>query len=273
MSSSPSRPVFDAELAPHYAVALEGTLFGSISVDGGRTSRPPLIGGRDVRPPDESKPLEELTREAYIRMIDDARASGHPHFLRIWNHVGGINEVEDGVERYQRFCAGRHDAFVERGYPCFPAASAVGMQGSGLVTYFLASREPGVQIENPRQVSAYRYPSQYGAKSPSFSRATRWRDLVFVSGTASIVGHDTMHRGDVVAQIEETLRNLDAVLVHAGSAMPEVIGARTYLRRADDIDLVAPRLDALLPFGVYLEADICRADLLIEIEVIARATR
>jgi chorismate lyase/3-hydroxybenzoate synthase len=222
---------------------------------------------------DETKPLEELTREAYLRIIDGARAAGRPHFLRIWNHVAGINELDRGVERYQRFCAGRHDAFVERGYPCFPAASAVGMGGRGLITHFIASGEPGVQVENPRQIAAYRYPPQYGAKSPAFSRATRWRDLVFVSGTASIIGHETVHEGDVLAQLDETLRNLDAVLAYAGGAMADVIAARTYLRRPEDYDEVAPRLDALFPFGIYAEADICRAELLIEIEVVARVRR
>ena len=36
--------------------------------------------------------------------------------------------------------------------------------------------------------------------------------MLFVSGTASIVGHETQHRGDVVAQTRETLANLSSVL-------------------------------------------------------------
>ena len=133
---------------------------------------------------DDDRPIEDIAREVYGRIIRDVRDSGHPYFLRIWNHVAGINAHDDGRERYQLFCAGRHDAFVEAGYHHdvdLPAASAVGMSGRGLVTYYLSAREPGVQLENPRQVAAYDYPPRYGPKSPSFSRATVWNGTVFVS--------------------------------------------------------------------------------------------
>jgi len=228
----------------------EGVLFGSVSAD-------------------ETKPIEEVTREVYARVIEEVRAAGYPYFLRMWNHVGSLNEIERGLERYQRFCAGRHDAFIEAGYHHdvdLPAASAVGTPGRGLVTYYLAAREPGVQIENPRQVSAYRYPRQYGPKSPSFSRATIWRDTVFVSGTSSVVGHETVHAGDVAAQLEETLRNI-AMLV----PLANVGAAKTYVRRAADYPLIADRLADVFPANLYLEADICRPDLLLEIEAVARA--
>ena len=157
----------------------------------------------------------------------------------MWNYVGGINEHDEGRERYQLFCAGRHDAFVAAGYHHdvdLPAASAVGMRGRGLVTYFLAAREPGVQVENPRQVAAYRYPPEYGPKSPSFSRATIWKDRVFVSGTSSVLGHATVHHDDVAAQLEETLRNIETVLAQTGRALENVISAKTYIRRAADYD-------------------------------------
>jgi chorismate lyase/3-hydroxybenzoate synthase len=229
-----------------------------------------LLFGAVTAPETES--LEALTRAHYARMIDHVRGAGYPYFLRMWNFVGGINEVEDR-ERYQLFCAGRHDAFVSAGYHHdvdLPSASAVGMRGRGVITYFLASREAGVQVENPRQVAAYDYPPQYGPKSPSFSRATVWRDFVFVSGTSSVVGHRTVHVGDVQAQLEETLRNIEIVLAQTGRTLANVITAKTYLRRAEDHPSVAARLAEVFPDNLYLEADICRKDLLIEIECVAR---
>lgn len=222
---------------------------------------------------EETEPLESLSRNVYTQLIAQARAAGHPYFVRMWNSLGGINEHQDGHERYQLFCAGRHDAFVAAGYHHdvdLPAASAVGMRGRGLVTYYLAAREPGVQVENPRQVAAYHYPPEYGPKSPSFSRATVWRDRVFVSGTSSVVGHETAHIGDVAAQLDETMRNIDLVLAQTGRTMEQVISAKTYLRRADDYDLVARLLGDRLPSNVFLEADICRTELLLEIECVAR---
>lgn len=222
---------------------------------------------------EETQPLETVSREVYADLIDDVRAQGYPYFVRMWNYVGAINEYDGGVERYTLFCAGRHDAFVAAGYHHdvdLPAASAVGMPGRGLITYFLAARQPGTQVENPRQVAAYHYPPQYGVKSPSFSRATVWGDRVFVSGTSSVVGHATMHQGDVVAQLEETLRNIEVVLARTERTLANVISAKTYIRHPHDYAAIAARLDGLLPNNLYLEADICRNDLLLEIECVAR---
>jgi chorismate lyase/3-hydroxybenzoate synthase len=229
--------------------AMGDVIFGSVSVE-------------------ETKPLEELTRDVYARLIDEVRAAGHPYFLRMWNQVGSLNEHERGLERYQLFCAGRHDAFVAAGYHHdvdLPAASAIGTPGRGLVVYFLAAREPGVQIENPRQVSAYHYPRQYGPKSPSFSRATIWRDTVFVSGTSSVVGHETAHVGDVLAQLEETLRNIEMLV-----PLEKIVAAKTFIRRAADYDAIARRLEGVFAANLFLEADICRPELLLEIEAVAR---
>lgn len=221
----------------------------------------------------ETMPLETLSAEVYSTLIRDVRDAGYPYFVRMWNYLGDINESPEGRERYQLFCAGRHDAFVDAGYHHdvdLPAASAVGMRGRGLITYFLAARAPGVQVENPRQVAAYNYPPRYGPKSPSFSRATVWNETVFVSGTSSVIGHETVHRGDVDAQLEETLRNIEVVLAQTGRTLANVTSAKTYIRHERDYARIAHRLGSLLPNNLYLEADICRADLLLEIECVAR---
>ena len=53
-----------------------------------------------------------------------------------------------------------------------PAACALGSPAGGaLIVYFLAARHAGTAIENPRQLPAYDYPAEYGAFSPTFSRA------------------------------------------------------------------------------------------------------
>jgi chorismate lyase/3-hydroxybenzoate synthase len=220
----------------------------------------------------DATPLEDVSREVYARVIRDVREAGYPYFIRMWNYVGGINDFDAGRERYQLFCAGRHDAFVQAGYHHdvdLPAASAVGMQGRGLVTHYLATREPAVQVENPRQVAAYDYPRRYGPKSPSFSRATVWNGIVFVSGTSSVVGHATVHAGNIEAQLDETLRNIDVVLARTGRSLRNVVAAKTYVRDARDYELIARRLASVFPVNLFLEADICRADLLLEIEAVA----
>ncbi|MBU2285069.1 MAG: hypothetical protein KKC85_01380, partial [Gammaproteobacteria bacterium] len=143
--------------------------------------------------------------------------------------------------------------------------------------------------ENPRQVSAYRYPPTYGPRSPTFSRAALagigGGDVaLFISGTASIVGHETVHLGDVRAQTEETLRNLGAVIDAANALATtkfdlSAIDCVVYVRHVSDVDTVRAVLgEALgrdahtLTRAVYLEADICRQDLLVEIEAHAVAS-
>ncbi len=98
-----------------------------------------------------------------------------------------------------------------------PAASALGFESGPLTICFFAAREAmPLAIENPRQVSAYKYPEDYGPRSPTFSRASaielHGQTVLFISGTASIVGHQTMHAGDVVAQTQETIVNIKATV-------------------------------------------------------------
>jgi enamine deaminase RidA (YjgF/YER057c/UK114 family) len=97
-----------------------------------------------------------------------------------------------------------------------------------------------------------------------------WRDTVFVSGTSSVIGHTTVHVGDVTAQLDETVRNIEAVLARTGRSLANVVAAKTYIRDAADYEIVASRLADVFPVNLYLEADVCRKDLLLEIECVAR---
>jgi chorismate lyase/3-hydroxybenzoate synthase len=227
--------------------------------------------------------LDEITYDMYADVIRMTNAKGYPQLLRIWNYFGDINGIQKGEQRYHRFCAGRHQALVEL-KPDFeqalPAASVIGTRDSGVTVYFLAAREPGTPVENPRQLSAYRYPAQYSPQSPSFSRAMLklWRQGVhlYVSGTASIVGHSTVHSGDVGSQVQEILRNLQALLVQASctasTEFPGIAEASTlkvYVRRPDDLPLIDDALTQALGRRLsvlYLQGDLCRSDLLVEIE-------
>lgn len=220
--------------------------------------------------------LETLAERAYTSVLETIRAEGFPHLLRVWNYVRGINAGAGEDERYKRFCAGRHQALSAAGIgkQQFAAASTVGMHDGDLAIHFIAGRKPGRQVENGRQVSAYDYPPQYGLQPPSFSRATIVRfgaeSLLFISGTASIVGHETRHRGDIVAQTEETLVNLEAVAYACGSSIHELALVKVYLRRPEHAEEVTSRLRSAMPKAklMALHADICRADLLLEVEAI-----
>ena len=230
---------------------------------------------------DQPLPVEQQSICAYQVLLQTLRAQERPHLLRIWNYVPRINELDDGIERYQLFNSGRKQVYRELGYPVAagaPAACALGTRSGGLRIAVLAGNRPSVAIENPRQVSSYDYPNQYGAHPPIFSRAA-WlqqrtgENLLFVSGTASIVGHRTLHLGDILAQTEETVRNISAVLDNAnqkaGGTMWTLGGltGRVYIRNAADYPLVSRYLSAQgMTEFCYVQADICRSELLVEIE-------
>ena len=230
--------------------------------------------------------LQAASRLAYADLFAVLAASASPHLLRLWNHFTDMNVETGGIERYRQFNAGRQQAFTEAGRSAFagaPAACALGTASGPLQVYFLAGPQPPLAIENPRQVSAYDYPARYGARSPTFSRAALVavggaRQALFISGTASIVGHETRHLGDVRRQAEESLTNIAAVLAaaatRAGSPLPvQDLSCTVYLRHAADLltvrevfERVVGAHSAAARDALYLRADICRADLLVEIE-------
>jgi chorismate lyase/3-hydroxybenzoate synthase len=185
-----------------------------------------------------------------------------------------IHGQERGLERYQAFCAGRARAFEDRYGDRYSArlcaSTAVGSRSGRAVVYFLADVRPGEHVENPRQVSAYSYPSCHGPRSPSFARATRVGARLLVSGTASIVGHESLHRGDVRAQVDETLDNIE-VLRRAAGPGSDAASWKAYIRDPADAGAVLERMrrrvgeDADI---VALVADICRRELLVEIEAV-----
>ena len=229
----------------------------------------------------EDHGLEHAARRAYEAVFDATDALGFPHLLRAWNYFSRINTDADGIERYRRFNSGRHDAFAARDRANgadMPAACALGSRRGPLTVYFIAAKARGAAVENPRQMSAYRYPERYGARSPSFSRAMlmplNGRRAVAISGTASIVGHETLHAGDTAAQVEETLNNIEALLAEAGCgpAVSADAGAglllKAYVRRPADLGIVENAVARRFARAgvIYLQADICRSDLLVEIE-------
>lgn len=223
---------------------------------------------------EEDGDLEAAARRAYDALFALLETSGYPHLLRIWNHFPQITRHVDGMERYRRFTMGRFAAFEarDRAVEAAPAACAVGTDRGPLTIYLLAARKAGTPIENPRQVSAYRYPQQYGPKSPTFSRAmlgTGARTL-FISGTASIVGHESRHRGDLQAQARETLANIDELLRQAGRLEKRgPLRLKAFLRDPHYLGLVRPIVQQTLRDEdeiVYVVGEICREELMLEIE-------
>ena len=226
------------------------------------------------------------SERAYARLEAFRRRSGFPHLLRVWNYLDAITEGDGDGERYRQFCIGRVRGLGAVDTATLPAATAIGTKPGAndgrrvLQVYWLAARQAGTPLENPRQTSAWRYPREYDPQSPSFARAMLPPAPaplpLLLSGTASIVGHASRHVESLAAQLDETLANLHSLLGAARAQRPALAAQfdassrlKVYVRDAEDADAVARLLDLRLGAEVprvLLQADVCRRELRVEIE-------
>jgi hypothetical protein len=238
----------------------------------------------------DSTPLLQAAEAGYREIFRLLEALGYSTLLRAWNYIASINVETHGIERYRQFNIGRQNAFVSDGRAItgsVPAACALGIADGPLQIAFLGSQLPMRAIENPRQVSAYNYPTQYGPRAPTFSRAALFNaghdEVLLISGTASIVGHQSVHLGDVVAQVGESLANVAVLLDQANKVRharfpceSDDVVYRVYLRRREDLPAIRAEFERLVgadAVAVYVLADVCRHELILEIEGSAMLAR
>jgi enamine deaminase RidA (YjgF/YER057c/UK114 family) len=225
--------------------------------------------------------------------------------IRTWLYLGGIGEPERDVSRYLELNRARADFYRdihflngraghERPHRVYPASTGIGADGNGIMMSAIAlltDRDDirAVPLENPRQTAAYDYAAAYSPSSPKFSRAMALScgsyATIFISGTASITKSETQHLGDAAVQTDETLDNIVALISEEnlrGHGLPglgtslEGLGlVRVYIKRQEDyqrVRAVCQRRLGELPV-IYAIADVCRPDLLVEIEGIAFSSK
>lgn len=251
--------------------------------------------------------LQHATVEAY-RALRPVLNEGPTHPVRLWNYIPSINEAfDERTDRYMVFNAGRHAAYMECYKHCglldgdIPTASGVGHDGLDLFIHCLAADRPGIAVENPRQIPAYRYSQRYGPFPPSFTRATILPagnpdddDHLFIGGTASICGENSLHLTNLQRQTRETLHNLASVVKTAWS-MRDGSGGEVNGNVNGDLGYWLSLLREVRVYHVHDEhrahlevmlgehfkreqvqwvrADLCRPELLVEIEAIADLPR
>lgn len=230
----------------------------------------------------ETGDLVADTKRAYAELITQVRASAHPYLIRIWNYFADINVGDEDAERYRQFCVGRAQAVDVAFNNPPPAATAIGYNGenSGLTVIALCSNTPALALENARQTPAWQYPRQYGKVSPGFSRgallnAESSSPILLASGTASIVGHASMHVDDVAEQCQESLRNLRTLLDEgekqsvARFDFSACHALRVYVRDPEQLAIIQSEFEQSgIPAQniVYVHGEVCRRELAVELE-------
>lgn len=217
---------------------------------------------------------EQVANELYDELLKFIEQSHHTQIVRFWNYLPHINHGAGDNENYKRFCTGRLRAFANNNIANeqFPAASAVGHFKEGITIYALTCSKQVSYFANPRQVDAFKYPRQYGPSSPSFARASTVAinnsKLCFISGTASILGHETVHEGNLELQLETIKENIFYLLDETRFHAQEIKTLRIYLRHKKDFPACQKIVSEHYPNAnaIYTHADICRSDLLVEIE-------
>jgi chorismate lyase/3-hydroxybenzoate synthase len=240
-----------------------------------------------------------LSREKFLQAIGKIYSSIFerldslecPHPVRFWNFLPSIHqEMGNAQDRYMVFNAGRFAAFEARyGGPAkfeeqVATASAIGHDHPDLFIHCLAANRPGQHLGNPRQTAPHRYSPKFGPLPPCFARATIASiadnpPLLLIGGTASIRGEESLHENDLKEQIDETLRNLSALIQTAGGDPQNPLHCfrklRVYHPHPSDADELQQRIAKSFPNVAdphILRADLCRADLLVEIEGVAELT-
>ena len=206
------------------------------------------------------------------------------HVVRQWNYIEdivGLRTVRGKrCQNYQAFNDVRTLFYGRSDFPSgYPAATGIGQAAGGVILEFTALEAPAgvriVPLSNPRQVDAHRYgvgvlvgspiTEMPDKTSPKFERAkllARGRSrLVYVSGTAAVLGQKSVGRGNVEAQTRTTVRNIAAL-------SGPLSYLRAYVKRAADIPKVrrvCERAFGPIP-ALYVRADVCRPELLVELE-------
>jgi hypothetical protein len=243
--------------------------------------------------------FQSAVTDVFLAVLGALATTASPHPVRMWHFIPGIHEpMGRGMDRYRVFNAARFDAFAQwfrtegpeitaAFAGVLPAASGVGHEADEFSVHALGSAMPGVAVENPRQTPAYRYSIVHGPRPPCFSRAViadlapaHQRTTLLVSGTASVRGERSMHDGDLVAQLDESIENIVALAKSVREpcrfALSGMTTARVYHTRAEDRAWLVGALRSQLPASASVEllpAAACRPELLVEIEATIAATR
>ncbi len=208
---------------------------------------------------------------------------------RQWNYIPGITVLNDGSQNYQEFNDARSIFYGSDNWAGgYPAATGIGTSAGGVVVEICAIKGEqcaNLPIDNPLQIAAHNYSQQVldgkvieqlsERTTPKFERARLLGNTVLISGTAAIKGECSNYSTDAVEQAAETMEIMDR-LTSKENIPVENNGSRydllrVYVKRESDIPAVCDYMQSHYPAAQkhYLVADVCRPELLIEIEGVA----
>jgi enamine deaminase RidA (YjgF/YER057c/UK114 family) len=220
------------------------------------------------------------TRAVFAALTDALAGRGgtlHDHCVRTWIYVRDVDVF------YLDMVASRTELFERQGLTADTHyIASTGIEGAcahqfdviAMDAYSLLGQGPG-QMSYLNDFSRMCHTRDYQV---TFERGTRiaYRDRAhhFISGTASIDRRgQVLHPGDVLAQLDRALLNVDAILRSGGTSIDAMMHLIVYLRDPSDFARVEARLKDRFPAlpAIVVQGAVCRPDWLVEIEGIATA--
>jgi enamine deaminase RidA (YjgF/YER057c/UK114 family) len=200
-----------------------------------------------------------------------AHGSEFQNVLRSWYYLADIDRD------YAEFNRSRNQFYRDEQVTRLP--SATGIRGSlpggkrcGMDLYALLNpADAEIEVLHTPTLNEA---TEYGS---AFSRGMKLRlpgkTILFVSGTASVNERgETAHAGDPRRQMERMLRNIQQLLAPHGATFAHLVQVISYLKSPIDLPMFREALNEWglvnLPNSI-VQADVCRPDLLVEMEAIA----
>lgn len=244
-----------------------------------------------------SRSIREQSDDVFarIRQLLDSERMPVSAIVRQWNYIEKITAYDDaGYQHYQAFNDARSLFYMGAEWNTgYPAATGIGTQCGGIMidmdvllcddgTILVAG------VDNPLQVAAHAYSQevllgktqQQARTTPKFERAKAvWKEdhgFVYVSGTAAIRGERSLEGVGIEEQTSITLENIEYLVSGKNlrqSGVPvtgnaEIANFRVYVKYRADVEKAREVIKAKYPFlpVIYTLTDVCRSELLIEIE-------
>lgn len=234
--------------------------------------------------------IREQSQKVFIlfQEILDQEQMCISNIVRQWNYIANITQMEGSFQHYQIFNDERTHFYDQEEWAAgYPAATGIGMQSGGILLSAIVCSRPEqiIPLVNPDQLDAHVYSQKVliGEKdqkkqektTPKFERAKLLQQCkneqvqIFISGTASILGEQTMFPDDVVKQTKQTIKNIQRILKNDYLHFTPQL-ATVYIKNKSDFEKVKQvcvNIYNQLP-TLYLHADVCRSELLVEIEAL-----
>ncbi|WP_294177618.1 hypothetical protein [Coprobacter sp.] len=220
--------------------------------------------------------------------------------VRQWNYIEQITAFDGEHQHYQDFNDARSFFYNYSQWPeGYPAATGIGTACGGIVVDINAVYADDASInidaiDNGWQIAAHAYsqgvllgekdPRFQNKTTPKFERAKRVKqeeyEIVYVSGTAAIRGEESLLGVGIEKQAQTTVENIDYLIsrenmqkqgVPLFGSSYKLKNCRVYLKDVSFMEKARMVIERLYPDveSIFLLADVCRDELLIEIEGIA----